>query len=415
MIHKKYTNRLFAALLIFTCSSSFSMNITRPYNFFARAEHLDDYRMQLFVFGQGSFSCAKGFNDDGCQVNILRIWNDDQNALKMLEGFPVESDIGQTRIRIDANDDGVRGHFLVDGDLSAHGLAFSARWSLPEHLSIVTHVPLYFMRLKNVCWQEQTKDITASDARTKTYLTNDFFKNVFDLGGLDLGSWKRSGIGDVSVLLEWLQDFAQTKPFLKNVRVNARAGIEIPTGKKRDEDKIFALPFGNDGGTGLIFGGGLDVTLGKYLKTGFDVELKHVFGNNRCRRIKTQKEQTELLLLAKTETHKEFGLSQRFSLYGQADNFLGGLACKVGYEFFRHGDDTLALFDHAYSEEIANTSKVLEEWTMHNFFFGFMYDFKDNMQDSSVHPYVSAFVRVPFNGRYSAQVNAFGIVLSLDF
>lgn len=417
MMYKKLMTLLAGLLLLFASGTAFSMNMTRPYNSLIRAETSPGYRMQVVGLGQASVSDAKGFDEDGCRVNVLRIWNGDQNALKMLDGFSDDSLIGQRRILVGANDDGARGHYLVDGDLSAQGFALSGWWSLPKGFSVATYFPFYFMRLQKVNWCEQTKDITSDDARTKEYLTNDFFNNVCTFGdGLYLGDWKHSGFGDMSFFVEWLGDFKQEKKILKNVRVNGRAGLLIPTGKCRDEDKLFALPFGNDGAVGAVFGAGIDLTFGTFARVGLDVELSHVFANTRCRRIKTNEDQTELLLLAKTEVLRDFGLAQQFTLYAELYRLWNRLSFKAGYQFYRHGEDSLYLFDQTYSERIANTANSLEEWTMHNLFLSVSYNYlHEDGEGSHVHPYVSLFAKIPFNGKFSALSNTVGVVLSIDF
>jgi len=415
-MYKRYATRFLIISFFIFGQAAQAMNMILPRHAWVKAERRPEYMMQLSCLGQFSFGEAKAYNEDGCSVNVLRMFDADQNALKMLDGFDSETDIGQRRIRIGANDDGVRGHFLVNGDLNAHGLAFSGRWSLPYNFSFAVHVPFYFMSLKNVCWQDQTQNFTADDARTKEHLTDSFFANVAELGdGLYLGGWERYGAGDLSLMFEWLEDFRQEKPFLKNVRVNVRSGLSLPSGKKRDEDKIFALPFGNDGAVAVFLGAGLDLTLGTYARAGLDVELKHAFGNTRCRRIKTAEEQTELLLLAKTRVFKDFALSQRFTLYAQGYKFWRGFSCSAAYQFFRRGDEKLCLFDHTYSEEIANTATSLQERTMHNMLFSLSYDFEDEFKDSRIHPYASVFVQVPFNGTLSAMVNSVGFLFSVDF
>jgi len=367
-------NKLIVFLLSIA-TTGYSMNLTQPYDPFVQQERTKGYRLQFSVLGQGSFSSAKGYDEDGCRVNVLRIWNSDQNALKMLDGFDSDTKIGQMRVRVGANDDGVRGHFTVCGDYKKHGVSFSGRWRFHEDFSIVAHVPVWHDSLKNVLWSEQTKDLTADDIRTKQYLTDNFFDNVCTFGDdLWLQDWSRTGFGDISVLLEWLRDFKQTKEYLKNVRANARGGFVIPTGKKQDEDKLFALPFGTDGGLGLLFGAGLDVTLGTYMQAGFNVTLQHIFSNTRCRRIKTHEDQTELLLLAKTEVYKDFAVSQMFNLFIKGQNFIDRFSCLAGYQFFRRGDESLAILQNIYSEIIANSAKSLEEITMHNLFFSLNYD-----------------------------------------
>jgi len=412
-MYKKNSISLAAVALLLFSNFCFSMNMVRPYEFLFQAERKPDYKMQVTTLGEFSFGHAKGYDENGCDVNILRIYNPDQNALKMLDGFDDTTAIGQKRIQVNANDDGKRGHYLVCGDLSMQGLSFSGRWALPKHFSVRAHIPFYFAKLKSVSWMNQTEDITVDDARVRNYLTDDFFANVCTLGkGLDLGCWSRSGAGDLTILLEWLQNFRQTKPFLKNVRVRAYAGWTTPTGKWADEDKIFAFPFGSDGSFGFLFGAGLDLTFRTYLRAGLDVQLLHLGGKSKCRRIKTNENQTELLLLEKVNAFREYGFSQQFTLYAQGCNFLGGLAATVGYQFFKHGDDYLTLRDLKYSEKVANTAKSLEEWTMHNFIFKLSYDFSN---DYRVHPYLAAFVKVPFNGIFSAQVKSLGFILGVDF
>lgn len=417
MYNKQLFTRCLTMGLLAVSSGASAMNLTHPYETIIFADHTPFYSMQVIGLGQFSAGKAKGYNEEGCRVNPLRIWNADQDALKMLDGFDNNTAIGQRRILVNANDDGVRGHYLVSGDFSVSSFALSGRWALPHHFAIAAHFPFYHMKLSNVCWSEQTKDITADDARTKQYLTNELSKNVFDLGGgLELGGWKRTGFGDMALFFEWREDFKQDKEVLKNVQVNARAGFGFPTGKVRDEDKIFALPFGNDGALSAVIGAGLDLTLSTFMRLGLDVELTHVFANTRCRRIKTNQDQTELLLLAKTKAMRDFGMSQQFTLYAELYKFWDMISCKLGYQYYKHGDDTLHLYDQTYSDSIANTANSLQEWTMHNMFAHVSYSRPcEDKDECRVHPYVSLFAKIPFNGKLSAQTNNVGIVLGIDF
>src|SRR5207247_2602624 len=105
-------------------------------------------------------------------------------------------------------------------------------------------------------------------------LTNNLATNVFRLGSdLNINSWTRTGIGDLSAVLYWSHDFPQQKPLLKNVRTNVRVGPTFPTGKKTNPDQILSIPFGNDGAFGIVFGAGLDARMGRHLTVGVDVEF----------------------------------------------------------------------------------------------------------------------------------------------
>ncbi len=414
MIIKNYKQLLF----FFICAtiSINAMNLLQPYDTLIRPPFTGDYPWQMSVYGEYGFNTI-ALDSCGECANVLRIWQGEQNALKMLEGFNDSSQIGQKRVQVDANDDGTRGHFLVSGDLDLdYSFAVAMRYAFLPRWSIGLYLPFFQMKLKNVCWEDLTKNITNKDARVKEFLTDDFFTNVCELGGLDLTGWKRTGVGDLVAMLEWYEHFPQRKPMLKDVKVNWRFGFNIPSGKRKDEDKLFALPFGYDGGLGLIFGLGLDLTFGRYLKAGVDVQLTHVFGDTRNRRIKTQKDQTELLLLEKTSAYKDFGLIQRFNLYFELYKVWKGFSLKTGYQFLKRGDDTLSLLSQDYSTEIANTALSLEEITMHHFIMDASYDFGEHIGDNArVSPYLGLFVRIPFNGKRVALNRTIGAVFALNF
>lgn len=398
-------------------SATFGMNLLRPYDSLIRPMYSNNYPWQTSVWAEFGIS-DKGYNYDNHSVNALRIWHDDQNALAMLNGFDVDSTIGQKRVAIDASDDGVRGHFCVDGDLKNRfsgmlGLRsfFKNTWSLSAYL------PLYAMELDNVCFIDQTKDVSAEDVRVKELLTDDFFANVCELGdGYDLSGWKRHGVGDLTVMLEWFADFAQAKPLLKNVRVNWRLGLGLPTGLRQDEDKLFAIPFGYDGAVSLPFGVGLDLHSAFYVRAGFDVQLTHVFGNTRTRRVKTSEGQTDLLLLEKLEVYKDYGLTQQFNLYGQLYRIAKGFSFMLGYQFLKHGADSIALCPGAnISGAVANSAASLKEWTLHQFVVRADYEAGVHLDDPSIYPRISLFAQIPFNGKRVAATRNLGLTLSLDF
>ena len=128
-------------------------------------------------------------------------------------------------------------------------------------------------------------------------LTEGLIKHIRDVSGLKLDGWKRTGIGDLVVQATIMRDFEQRKPFLNNVRVQGRLGIDFPTGKRADEDRLLAIPFGNDGAWGVQFAGGIDLTFCYTLRAGIDAEFLYLFGNTRCRRLRSAEHQTDLLFL----------------------------------------------------------------------------------------------------------------------
>lgn len=405
--------------LAFMSNTLDAMNIVNtlwPYDTLIRPTFNNQRAWQLAFYTEGGLHNAQGFNEEGELVNPLRIWNSQQNALAMLEGFPQNSSISQLRSALLDCDNGIRGRFNVCGDLQMNfNSSFAARFFFANEWSIGLYLPVYQMKLENVTFVDLTPNVDNLDKLVHTLLTDHIAETVQQLGCLDIGDWKRGGVGDLTLLIEWFRDFYQNKQFLKCVRVNWRLGLGFPTGLRENTNLIFAVPFGYDGAFSMPFGLGLDLTLGTNFKCGIDVQLTQIFGHTRSHRIKTNIEQTELLLLQQASAYKDSGLVQRFNLYGEFFQFLKGLSFKIGYQFLKHGEDEISLKTQEFSTAIANTSARLEDFTMHHMIAKCTYDFGVHYPDGRTRPELGLYTRQPFNGKNVALVPTVGIVISVDF
>ncbi len=416
--HKEFVmnaQKIMLLIALFITFPLYSLGLLRPFNILVRPQYTDNYRFQLGLLAETGIS-DRAFNDERAS-NVLRIWNCDQDALAMLDGFPVGSPQSQKRLEVDANNDGTRGHFFIDGDMDQRfGGAVYGRLFFRQNWSLSLYMPFYSMRLKNVQLCDRTQDITDEDVRVKELLTDDIVANMHDLGdGLCIGPWDRSGPGDATLFVEWFRDFAQAKQLLKSARVSWRAGVSFPTGFRRDEDKLFAIPFGNDGAFAIPFGMGLDLTFAFHVRAGFNVTLTHTFANTRQRRIKTAHNQTDLFLLKKTDALIDWGLRQNFSLYTQLYRIAGGFSCMLGYEYIKHNEDKISLCGNEGSSEIANTAQYLQDRTLHEMVVRADYDVGLHLDEPTVYPRFSFYSRIPFNGKRSFGNITLGLTFSLDF
>lgn len=413
-----YTRLVFALFMLSAGSSAYGMNAFRPHYYPYKPIYRNiPYSLQIGLYAEKGIGSAKVFNEDGNSVNVLQIYNPNQDAIAMLAGFSPDSPAGKIGIPIEF-DNGVRGHFCTTAQFDYEfGLGFSARYNFPYCISLAAYLPAYRMRLHDVCWRNLTLDVTDQDFIVRDRLTNDFACNVAELGcGLDIGGWERTGLGDLVLMFEWMKAFPQGRPLLKNVDIDGRVGLSLPTGLKYDEDKILAIPFGNDGSVGVIFAGGLRVTLGDAVRAGFDIELDHFFDNTRLRRIKTNRHQTDLLFLQKAEAHIDWGMTQQFNIYLEFIKIVGGLTVKVDYQFMKRGENEISVFGNCFSSVIANGALSLQDYTMHNVIASINYDFGVHISpETRCKPYLMLFGKVPFNGKSSIQATTVGAVLSLDF
>jgi len=411
------------ALIMALCVSNnlfgfFPINFFRPWDINLRPPEWCDAPLQLTTFYEGGLR-SSGYNTCDSHVNVLQIWSQTQDALAMLKGFPEDSkeSLFFQNVLMNPQDDGVRGHIQFTGNLDLlANTVFALRYHVPHNVTVGLFLPVLSMKLRNVVLNDQTQDMPA-DFEVKTFLTNNFLQTIkqFD-PDLNLQGWKKTGLGDAAIMGEWIQYFSQQKEYLKNVGLNVRAGLTIPTGVKTNINDIFFVPFGFDGAWGIFFGGGIILNWFNYIRAGIDFEFLTLFGDNRTRRIKTQADQTEFLFLAKTPAHTEYGFTQRYNLFAQAYQIYRGFSASVIYQFWKHGDDRLALYNDCYSQQIANSAESLQEWTIHQFIFKAEYDCQCDMSDCSwFKPQLQFFYKVPFNGKRSVGVHTIGAGITLNF
>jgi hypothetical protein len=427
--------RSMQALLLFTSvsfsSSLYTMNLMNmaPYNpLICPYSNAADIAQSFFML-EGGIGHARAF-DAHNSVSPLHIYDCQQNALTMLEGFPDESPQSILLAQINpfqAGDDGKRGRFNVCGNLKLDaGGGFGLRYFWGGGWSINAYLPFYSMHLTDVRWQDQTAHITSADERVHMLLTDNIYTNVFSLGdGLFIGDWHRAGIGDLTVLVQWHRDFPQAKPVLKNVAINTRAGLSAPTGLRRDVNTICSLPFGADGAWTLPFALNLELTLGCYLQVGLDAQLIHLFGRTEVERIPTMVHQTTLLYLQKACAFRDFGWNQQLSIYGGIIDLPKGFSARVGYQFIKQGSDHISLASNFFSTEIANNTAFLgnkgelrpdlRDWTAHQIIVRADYDCSIWLKDACVSPRFSLFAELPFNGRRSILFTTIGGSIALDF
>lgn len=400
----------------YTAHGMFPLNVFRPWDINLRPPRWHDRNLQITGYAETGFD-AHAYNSHGKKVNTLEIWNENQDALAMFEGFPDNTAITDFLDNVLGNplDDGVRGHLVFNGDFKMNASAgIALRYHVPHSFNVGLFLPFYDMQLNKITFTDLTPE---SDTVIRTELTDQFLARVqqFD-ATLDLSGWKRAGVGDLALLAEWWKDFPQGKQYLRNVNVEGRFGFTFPTGLKKNENQILSIPFGNDGSAGTLIGGGVNVMWSECVRAGIDAQFLILFGNTRTRRIKVDTTQTDFLLLAQAKVHKEYGIVQRFNLYAETYKLWYGLSLGAVYQYWKEGDDKLTLATNQYSNEIANSAASLEEWTMHQIIFTAKYDFQDVVADTSwLRPHIFAFYKLPINGSRALMASMVGVSLTLNF
>ena len=416
------------------CSISCIMHAFPPINLFKpsdrpmQPEPLPCWSSQFTIGYEGALK-VKGFRDDDndCQqicihasndikkkTNVLHIYGAEQNGLAALKGFDSVTKPGQLSQLFNINDEnGTQGFFRPCGEYKIPmNLMLSQRFYFNHGLHFGLHLPVYSMELKNVSWQKLNGSVTGEQN-----LEDDLLRSIREVAGLNVCGWKRTGIGDLIAQLVWMRDYPQAKPLLENVRVQARLGAVFPSGKKTAPDDIVAFPFGNDGSWGIQFAGGIDLDFCWALRGGVDVEFIYLFGNERCRRIKTVCNQTDLLFLTKLPVFREFGLNQQYNIYLETCNlFRSGLSLKANYQFLKQNEDRLFAFSDRYDTEIINSSENVQDWTAHSLILMARYDISHHFEEKRWYePTLTGWFKWGFNGKRALLANTLGVQLSINF
>ncbi len=367
-------------------------------------QDIDEYASQV---------CINDPAEGEKKVNVLQIFQDTQDGLAGLKGFSSETRPGQFSQLFNINDEnGKQGLFLPCGTLKIPlNLMFSQRFYFSYGFSVALHLPVYTMELKDVRFIMLNNAVTVEQQLEQNFLTT-----LREISNLDFCGWRRTGIGDLVAQITWMKNFPQSRPLLCNVRPQARLGLIFPIGKRQDENKILAIPFGTDGSWGVQFAGGLDLTFSDYLRGGIDVEFVYLFGNERCRRVKTALNQTDLFFVQKVPGFKEFGLGQQYNIYLEAYNpWWRGFSCKFNYQFLKQNEDRLDIGSDLVDATIVNSAEELQDWTVHSIIIGPKYEFWRDCPDWPISPSILGWVKIGFNGKRAFVANTVGLQLSIAF
>jgi hypothetical protein len=401
---------------VFECCGIYPINFFYPDDHPFKLQRQDDRDWQFSIYGESSLK-VNGRDSCSNKTNVLQIYNENQDALAMIRGFAPDSEIGKFSQKFNnIADDLVRGHICLNADASYKAIFPIFRYYAPCNFTISVTVPFYWAHLKNITCCDLTENKTFGDMLVQADIVDNLDLLINNLGeGLTISNWKKSGLGDIWLVVDWIKSYYQPRrEVLKEVLLNLRAGLTLPTGRTQDIDQILSMPFGNDRSLGVIFGGEIQVTMWDLFILGVDAEYWHVFSANRCYRIKTDINQTEFLLLAKTSARKDWGLTQRYDIWGEL--LVGcGFSLELWYQYFKHNADKYSFCESDYVESIANSAYSLKDWTAHNLIFLAKYNGAEKYVDADVVPQFVVFYRMPVNGYRSIQASTIGVSLALEF
>ncbi len=408
---------LLIALCLCTTKNLFVTPILflRPYDYVFVPHKWPEQKGSTLNVGFAGFS-PHGCDSNGNRVNPFQVSSPTQNALAMLKGFPLNTVQGQTAqaINID-DDDGIRGHFDVTGNFRVGmNYAVALRYNITKDWALEAFLPFYTVTTSAITWNNKTESITADDMLIKQLITDNFAENVFLWGdGLTLDGWNKSGQGDLLARFYWSHTHLQYKQYIKKVKTSATAGIFFPTGVQTDVNKPLFMPFGFDGAYALTYGFCLEVNFSYKINLGIVASFTQIAMTTKERRIKTDINQTDLLLLKKGLIMRDHGSQQVFELYIEPI-FNDYLSLRIFYDYSRFFIDNIYSPLNDFSYDVANFDPIGTDATAHNIVTQLRIDLATE-ENQRYMPQITAFWKHPFNGNRSIQMNYIGLGFELTF
>lgn len=386
-------------LLVFSCLGTAAhafapANFGRAYDYAGRLSSLADVNFKLgakLEYGD----TRDGRNSLHQRRNVLALQDDTQSTLNMILN-PVGAvatnaalaaaitglTFGGQPIPVDDSaTGGTRGREKLMGRFSELDTTFYAGYNFSMgdwvgSLALSLFVPVVWKKIDQV----SIKDLTLANAnvqnsRTRRFVTNNLTTNVQAWGGLDLSAWDKTGVGDITLLLEWKKLLFPDCDYVKRVNFMAQLGVIFPSAQEKDENRAFSMPLGNDGAWSMPFGLGMEMMFPYYIKIGVDGTVEVLFDHTRVRRLKTNVNQTEFFLLNKGRATKRYGLTWQGHAFIEAFHFWDGLSLKFEYQYVSHDKDKLVSQDPAFNNATINALNGLKTWNINNLIFSATYDF----------------------------------------
>lgn len=431
LMHKKIGARtlILGGLIVVTAATLSALPptvLSRAYDADYGIKHNEEERFIVGTTVEGGCGTSS-YDEDEHKNRLLSLYSPTQSSIAFLANAPAGSaasnlwrnlNLGPYSLNDSANDD-YRGQFIVNGKYSQIDLTLFARYKLPFSIipgewTLSCYLPVSHAELSGVQWIDQTVGSSPVDQRVRDLLTSQITTVAGSLGGLNLGSWKRTGFGDPVVMLGWSQVYQQNREYLKSTTLRARIGLSFPLGLKKNQDQVMSLPFGNDGSLGMPIEFGLDLNFMYNIVVGGQVDYLGLFNATDSYRMKTDVQQTDFLIRDKAMVKKVNGATWRFMLHAGAEKIVKGLFADLQYQFNKHDEDRLYQLEDTFNNSIINTLQSTQNWAIHAVTLRAGYDCSVHGWGAAA-PRISFYCKLPFAGRRSVAIPSFGSQLSFSF
>jgi hypothetical protein len=301
--------------------------------------------------------------------------------------------------------------------------------NLSKGLFLFFHLPVRRLQISDIAFIDLSPDDTIFPNKN-TPVWQEVFQNIYPLLAnyqLNACPTTSTGVGDLSSWIGWTHNYQETT-ILDFIDVTCMTGFLAPTGKKRNENKLFSLPTGYNGHWGFPLC--LMASLGFYewVTIGGYVNSLFFLNKERSMRIKTDCAQNGIIKLACSGVSDHRGPLINTGCYFKADHVGHGVSVTAAYSFASQQKSRLTPCNPllrplilslskdegqaALLSDIVNSDSTLAGWNMHTFNFSAEYDFA--REDSAVGNRIGLFYNLQVAGKRVFDTNVVGGSYGID-
>lgn len=377
---------------------------------------LDRQYLGTIDIGFGGGSTTQGFNGKKQKVPLLDIWG--THKMQHIGTGSIKDPLNkldQILIALSQiKSDKTFATFSINGDFSFLETNIFYTQNFNNGLFIQAHLPIRSLDIDDIIFNDLS-DFSYVTEEQKQIWTN--FLTHFDAILERYFLQKRgpngtTALGDLSTLIGWTYSYQNTT-FFDFIDITLKIGLLTPTGKRKNEDRIFSLAYGYNGHWGFPATAAFTCGAYEWLTLGITLDTLIFLSKKATIRVKTDPQQEGLIILAKKQgsiSGKEILMT---SLYIKADHFARGLSCTFGYSFSKEWP---TLF-HSKDNRPIKTAIVYDGFSAHTLHILTEYDFTE--QHWKVGPRIGVFYNHQISARHSFNTDntqaTFGIDIVLDY
>jgi hypothetical protein len=377
-MNKAHTKRSITvlALLYALCTpldAYWHSNFSLPYDKYAKRMSCGSKSFKAGVSIEHGIRTNESFNGDSKKAGAFELYSATQSSRNMLKDTQVTFPAGQdpdgwpNGITLD----GPWGDFAVTGYYrqtagTVWGQIAIPQEKVPGKVFVGVALPIRQVTTSDVVWTDLT-DATA-DPMNQTAIdkiTGKLSSYVKDVGGLDISAWSEQGAGDLSVFAGWAYDMSPKSTVVTSARTQVSLGAILPTSTERDEDKAFSTAFGHDGSYGVALATAGDISFNNGTRVGSYGDISWFASKARTRRLKTDRTQTELLLLSKGKATLKPGALLKGCLYAKHP-LSNRVSVSLGYKYQHQGKGEYSDIPDGFVLTTVNSHQSLNSWTAHD-------------------------------------------------